>query len=93
VCTMELCEALVLYHATNWVNVMQFDNLDFEFDLKIVVDVFNKDQVNITDFGYVISSCRCIFAFVPVSLAQLVRTMHNICKIWGSNSKHHKKKM
>ena len=29
---------------------------------------------------------------VLVSLAQLVRTMHNICKVWGSNLDHHKKK-
>jgi len=29
---------------------------------------------------------------VPVSLTQLVRTMHNICKVWGSNPGHHKKK-
>jgi hypothetical protein len=29
---------------------------------------------------------------VPVSLAQLVRTMHNICKVRGSNPGHQKKK-
>ena len=28
---------------------------------------------------------------VLVSLAQLVRTMHNICKVRGSNPRHHKK--
>ncbi|AES79901.1 hypothetical protein MTR_7g074470 [Medicago truncatula] len=31
--------------------------------------------------------------FVLVSLAQLVRTMHNICKVRGSNPDHHRKKM
>ena len=30
---------------------------------------------------------------VLVSLTQLVRTMHNICKVRGSNIGHHKKKM
>jgi len=29
---------------------------------------------------------------VLVSLAQLVRTMHNICKVRGSNPGHHQKK-
>ena len=28
----------------------------------------------------------------PVRIAQLIRTMHNICKVWGSNPGHHKKK-
>ena len=32
--------------------------------------------------------CKC----VPMSLAQLVKTMHNICKIWGLNPEHKKKK-
>jgi len=27
-----------------------------------------------------------------VSLAQLIRTVHNICKVWSSNPEHHKKK-
>jgi len=27
-----------------------------------------------------------------VSLTQLVKTMHNICKVWGSNPDHHQKK-
>ena len=27
-----------------------------------------------------------------MSLAQLVETMHKICKVWGSNPGHHKKK-
>jgi len=29
---------------------------------------------------------------VHVSLTQLIRTMHNICKVWGSNPEHQKKK-
>jgi len=28
-----------------------------------------------------------------VSLTQLVRTMHNICNVWGSNRGHHQKKI
>jgi hypothetical protein len=30
---------------------------------------------------------------VLVSLTQLVWTMHNICKVWGSSPDHHKKKV
>jgi len=30
--------------------------------------------------------------FVSANLAQLVRTMHNICKVWGSNPGHYQKK-
>jgi len=29
---------------------------------------------------------------IPVNLAQLIGIMHNICKVWGSNPGHHKKK-
>ena len=29
---------------------------------------------------------------IPLSLAQLVWIMHNICKVWGSNPEHHQKK-
>ena len=32
------------------------------------------------------------FIIVLVSLTQLTQTMHNICKVWGSNFNHHKKK-
>jgi len=30
--------------------------------------------------------------FIHVSLAQLINTMHNICKVRGSNLDHHKNK-
>jgi len=30
---------------------------------------------------------------VPVNLTRLVRTMHNICKVQGTNIGHHKKKI
>jgi len=30
--------------------------------------------------------------WIPMSLTQLVGIMHNICKVWGSNPGHHKKK-
>jgi len=33
-----------------------------------------------------------LLVIVLVSLAQLERTMHNICKVWDSNPGHHKKK-
>jgi len=36
---------------------------------------------------------RYIKTFVLVSLAQLVWTMHKICKVRGSNSGHQKKKI
>jgi len=28
-----------------------------------------------------------------MNLPQLVKTMHNICKVWGSNPRHHQKKL
>ena len=36
-------------------------------------------------------ACYICFLVVLVRLAQLVRTMHNICKVWGLNLDHHKK--
>jgi hypothetical protein len=42
---------------------MPFDNIDFEFDSKTVVDTFNNDREKATEFGYVISACVCKRSF------------------------------
>jgi len=42
---------------------MPFDNIDFEFDSKTVVDAFNNDREKATEFGYVISACVCKRSF------------------------------
>jgi len=45
---------LGIYHAINWVSEMQFDNVDFKFNSKIVLDAFNKDREDYAKFRYVI---------------------------------------
>ena len=44
-------EALGLYHAIQWMQNMQFSNIDFELDSKITRDVFHSRMTNITKFG------------------------------------------
>jgi len=40
---------------------MQFDNIDFEIDSKITRNVFHSARDDISEFGYIIASCRSLF--------------------------------
>jgi hypothetical protein len=55
-------EALGLYHALQWLQDMQFDNIDFELDSKITRDAFHSRTVNVTEFGHIIDAYRWIFS-------------------------------
>jgi len=62
----------------------------------IYVVCITRSSVNINN--YKIARLFCTYYVVKkkkkvlVSLAQLVRTIHNICKVRGSNPDHHQKK-
>jgi ribonuclease HI len=55
-------EALGLYHALQWMQDMQFDNIDFEIDSKITRDAFHSRTIDVTEFGNIIDACREIFS-------------------------------
>jgi ribonuclease HI len=55
-------EALGLYHALQWMQDMQFDNIDFELDSKIARDAFHSHTVDVTEFGHIIDACRDTFS-------------------------------
>jgi ribonuclease HI len=55
-------EALGLYHALQWIQDMQFDNIDFELDSKIARDAFHSHTVDVTEFGHIIDACRDTFS-------------------------------
>jgi len=53
--------------------------------IKFIYHIYHfKDKMNTL-------KCIQIIKIVFMSLAQLVWTMHNICKVWGSSSDYHKK--
>ena len=60
-CSVAVGEALGLFHALQWLSDMQFDNLDFTLDSKITTDAFNHRQIDVTEFGQVISACQSLF--------------------------------
>ena len=51
-------EALGLYHVIQWMQDMQFNNIDFELDSKITRDDFHSCMTYITEFGNIIDECR-----------------------------------
>lgn len=54
--SVDIGEALSLYHALQWVNDMQFDNIDFEVDSKTTKDVVYSDREDISKFGSIITA-------------------------------------
>lgn len=40
---------------------MQFDEVDVVLDSKITIDAFHHREVDVTEFGQVISACRSLF--------------------------------
>jgi len=51
-------EALDLYHFIQWMQDMQFDNIDFELESKITRGAFHSRMTYITEFGVIIDECR-----------------------------------
>jgi len=58
---VDMGEALGLYLDLQWLRDMQFDNVDFEMDSKLTVDVFLSDRNDTSEFGCIITSCCSLF--------------------------------
>jgi ribonuclease HI len=56
VCSVDVGEALGLYHAIRWIHELQLINVDFEVDSKRVADYFNKGRGDVTEFGSIMDS-------------------------------------
>ena len=54
-------EAMGLLFALRWVKELQLNNVSFEFDCKRMVDNFNCDRNDESDFGAIIRYCKNIF--------------------------------
>jgi len=75
---VEVGEALGLHVALQWMSDMQFDNVDFETDSKFTVDAFLSSRNDLSEFGYIISSCRSLFcSFFSNSRVEFVRRQAN----------------
>jgi hypothetical protein len=55
-------EALGLLHALQWMQDMQFNNIDLELDSKVTRDAFHSRNTNFTEFGSIIKACIELFS-------------------------------
>jgi hypothetical protein len=58
VCSLDIGEALGLFHAIHWMHDLQLTNMDFELDAKKVVDYYNRGSNDISEFGAINDECR-----------------------------------
>lgn len=60
----KIWESKALAHtALQWVLDLQFNNVDFAFDFKLVVDHVNYDVNDFNEFGFIIFAYRWLFFF------------------------------
>ncbi|AES76948.2 hypothetical protein MTR_6g089560 [Medicago truncatula] len=59
--SVEVGEALGLFHAIQWLSDMQMDNIDFEVDSKIRKDAFTARRDDISEFGHIVEASRSMF--------------------------------
>jgi len=59
---VDVGEVLPPSQVMQWVADLGFDNTDFSFDTKIVVDAFNGDNNNNNEFDNIIHHCRQLFS-------------------------------
>jgi ribonuclease HI len=57
-CFVEVCEALELCEALQWVVELGLNIMDFSLDSKLVVDFVNSNNSSNTNFKSIISHCR-----------------------------------
>jgi ribonuclease HI len=54
ICDVRVGETLGLLSALDWVHNLNLGPVDFELDSKLVVDSFNSNKVDVTEFGEII---------------------------------------
>jgi hypothetical protein len=58
ICSVDIGEALGLYHAVWWVHDLQLPLVDFEVESKHVADYFKHGNADITEFGVIMDDTR-----------------------------------
>jgi hypothetical protein len=77
-CSVDVGEALGLYHAIRWIHELQLENVDFEVDSKRVADYFNKGRGDVTEFGSIMdSSIQFCRSFLTNSHVEFIRRQAN----------------
>ncbi|XP_024631302.1 uncharacterized protein [Medicago truncatula] len=77
--SVEVGEALGLFHAIQWLSDMQMDNIDFEVDSKITKDAFIARRDNISEFGHIVEASRSMFhSKFSNSRVEFVRRQANV---------------
>nr|ABN08869.1 Polynucleotidyl transferase, Ribonuclease H fold [Medicago truncatula] len=56
--SVNIGEALTLFHAPQWLQDMRFDNVDFVVDSKITADAVISRRSDVTEFGQIIAACQ-----------------------------------
>jgi len=59
--SVEVGEALGLFHAIQWLSDMQMDNIDFEVDSKFTKDAFTARRDDISEFWHIVEASRSMF--------------------------------
>jgi hypothetical protein len=73
-CSVDIEEALGLYHAIRWIHALQLTNVD----LKRVADYFNKGRGDVTKFGSVTdSSIQLCSSYLTNSHVEFIRRQTN----------------
>ncbi|AES59299.1 hypothetical protein MTR_1g017840 [Medicago truncatula] len=56
--SVDVGEAMGLYHALEWLSNMQFDNVDFAMDSKTTHDAFHSHRYDVSEFSHITSQTR-----------------------------------
>jgi hypothetical protein len=86
ICDVRVGEALGLSSALDWVHNLNLGPVDFELDSKLVLDSFNSNKVDVTEFGKIIPHRKRLFSsFYPNSnikfvMRQVNKIAHNLTK-------------
>jgi len=61
--SVDIGEALGLYHPLQWVSDMQLDNIDFEVDSKTTKEAIYSCREDISELGNIIMASRVLLSF------------------------------
>jgi hypothetical protein len=78
ICDVRIGEALSLLSALKWIYELNLGPVDFELDSKLVGDIFNSNNHDISEFGEIIAQCRRFFSlFYNNSSVEFIRRQTN----------------
>jgi hypothetical protein len=57
-CSVDVGEVFGLYYVIRWIHELRLANVDFDLDLKKMIDYFNKSSGRIMEFNVVMEACK-----------------------------------